>query len=298
MAPRLTPGTTAVDLHVHPQTEDFLAAMGARRGQMGSHFGKERTPVSFAELADDYRRRKMMAVLLNSDDETQSGVPGAPNSLIGDAVRDHRDVFLGFCGIDPWKGTAALEQIRRAVDDYGALGVGELNPTRQRFLPNDPRHYPIWELCQELGLVVLFHAGFPGAGAGRPGGMGYLLENCRPVPYLDQVAADFPELRIVAAHPGWPWHLENLAAAWHKANYYLDLSGWAPKYFPAEVIHYANSIIPHKALFGSDWPVLSPDRWLSEFDELDFKPASRQKILLDNAVRLLGLDTEASPGAG
>ncbi len=293
MSPTLAPDTVAVDIHVHPQTEEFLAAMGARRKQMGSHFGTERQPVSFDELADRYRGRRMMAVLLNSDDETQSGVAGAPNALIGDAVRKHPDAFLGFCGIDPWKGAGALEEIRRAAGEYGALGVGELNPTRQRFLPNDQRHYPIWELCQELGLVVLFHAGFPGAGAGKPGGMGYKLDNCRPVPYLDDVAADFPELKIVAAHPAWPWHLENLAAAWHKANYYIDLSGWAPKYFPPEVVHYANSIIPHKTLFGSDWPVLGVDRWMKEFDELGFKEASRQQILLDNAVGLLGLERSA-----
>lgn len=290
--PRLAAGTVAVDVHVHPQTEEFLAAMGARRKQMGAHFGKERVAVSFDELADRYRQRHMMAVVLNSDDETQTGVQAAPNSLIGKAVSDHPDVYLGFCGIDPWKGPAALEEIRRCHGEYGVVGVGELNPTRQKFLPNDPQHFPIWELCAELGLVVMFHCGFAGAGAGKPGGMGFRLDPCRPVPYLDDVAAEFPELSIIAAHPGWPWHLENLAAAWHKRNYYLDLSGWAPKYFPPEVVHYVNSVIPRKALFGTDWPVVEVDRWLSEFDALGIKEQSRRRILLENACELFGLEAD------
>lgn len=288
--PKLAPGTVAIDVHTHPQTAEFLAAMGARAKQMGSHFGKERTPVSFAEQADQYRARNMMAVIVNSDDETQSGVPGAPNALLGQAMIDHPDVFLAFCGVDPWKGQAALEEVRRAHGEYGILGVGELNPARQRFYPNDPRFDPLWELCAELGLVVMFHSGFPGAGAGTPGGMGYELDYARPIPYLDSVAARFPELRIVAAHPGWPWHLENLAACWHKSNYYIDLSGWAPKYMSPEVVRYANSLITRRVLFGTDWPVLQAERWMAEFDELGFKPESKQRIVLDNAVELFSLE--------
>jgi hypothetical protein len=280
---------TAIDVHVHPQTPEFLAAMGARRTQMGEHFGKQRQPVSFGELADRYRERSMMAVLVNSDDETQSGVAGAPNRLLGDAVAEHPDVFVAMCGVDPWKGRAALEEVRRCHGEYGVLGVGELNPSRQRFRPDDARFYPLWELCAGLGLVVMFHCGFPGAGAGTPGGMGYELDYARPVPYLDAVAARYPELRIIAAHPGWPWHLENLAACWHKSNYYIDLSGWAPRYLPPEVVRYADSLISDRVLFGSDWPVLEPDRWLREFAELPVRAESREKILLRNAIKLFGL---------
>ncbi|GII90512.1 amidohydrolase family protein [Sinosporangium siamense] len=285
----MTDDLVAIDVHTHPQTEEFLAAMGRRRGQMGSHFGKERTPVSFAAQADVYRERRMMAVIVNSDDETQSGVIGAPNDLLGRAQAEHPDVFLAFAGIDPWKGKAAIEEIRRCHAEYGIKGVGELNPGRQRFFPNDRHFYPIWEACAELGLVVMFHGGFLGAGAGTPGGMGYKLEYTRPIPYLDDVAADFPELKIISAHPGWPFHLDNLAACWHKSNFYIDLSGWAPKYWPPDVVHYANSIITKRVLFGTDWPVLEVDRWVKEFDDLGFKETSRRRIMLDNAKELFGL---------
>ncbi|MFE6996511.1 amidohydrolase family protein [Microbacterium sp. NPDC057659] len=279
----------AIDVHTHPQTEEFIAAMGSRHTQMAKHFGRERPIVSFAEQADQYRDRKMMAVIVNSDSETTSGIKGAPNDLLGKAQQDHPDVFLAFAGIDPWKGQAAVAEIRRMHDEYGIKGVGELNPARQKFLPNDRRFYPIWETCAELGLVVMFHSGFPGAGAGTPGGGGYRLENARPIPYIDDMAADFPELNIISAHPAWPWHLDNLAMVWHKSNVYLDLSGWAPKHLPADVRQYANSVITDRVLFGSDWPVMTVERWMSEFDELGFKPESRQKILLDNARKLFRL---------
>src|SRR5690606_23626080 len=166
----------AIDVHTHPQTEEFLVAMGKHRTQMGKHFGAERKPVSFAAQADLYRERSMMAVILNSDSETTSGVPGAPNDLLGQAQADHPDVFIAFAGIDPWKGKAAIAEIRRCHAEYGIKGVGELNPARQKFLANDRRFYPIWETCAELGLVVMFHGGFPGAGAGTPGGGGYKLD--------------------------------------------------------------------------------------------------------------------------
>lgn len=279
----------AIDVHTHPQTEEFINAMGNRHKQMAAHFGRERPIVSFAEQADQYRDRKMMAVIVNSDSETTSGIKGAPNDLLGKAQQDHPDVFLSFAGIDPWKGAAAVEEIKRMHGEYGIKGVGELNPSRQKFLANDRRHYPIWETCAELGLVVMFHSGFPGAGAGTPGGGGYRLENAKPVPYIDDVAADFPELNIISAHPAWPWHLENLAMVWHKSNVFLDLSGWAPKYLPEEVKHYANSVITDRVLFGSDWPVMTVDRWMTEFDALGFKEESRKKILLDNARRLFKL---------
>lgn len=279
----------AIDIHTHPQTEEFLAAMGARRRQMGEHFRQERRPVSFAEQADMYRERRMMAVLCNSDDETVSGVPGAPNDLIGQAVADHPDVFIPFAGIDPHKGAAAIDEIRRCHAEFGIRGIGELNPVRQKFFPNDESFYPIWETCQELGVVVMFHMGFAGAGAGRPGGMGYKLDAARAIPHLDDVAADFPELQIIHAHPGWPFHHEAIAACWHKANFWIDLSGFAPRYFPPETVRYANNLIQDRVLFGTDWPVIPIDRWLDEFEALDIKPQVRTKIMRDNAVRLLRL---------
>src|SRR5690606_3074572 len=119
---------------------------------------------------------------------------------------------------------------------------------------------------------------------------GIKLRYGRPVPHLDDVAADFPNLQIIAAHFGWPWHLELMAIARHKGNVWVDLSGWSPRYFPEEVIRYCNSVIPDKFLFGSDFPLLTPDRWMEEFDALGIKDEVRRMVLVDNASRLLGLE--------
>lgn len=280
----------AIDVHVHPRTEEFIKAAGPRAEQMAAYFQREVKPVSFAELADQYRERQMMAVLMNSSDVTSSGRQPVPNDVIADAVRRHPDVFIGFGIVDPWQGKLAQAEIRRCNQELGLRGIGELNPGRQHFYPNDTRFYPLWEEAQQQGLVVLFHGGMMGAGAGTPGGMGYKLKYGRPIPYLDDVAADFPELQIIGAHPSWPWQEESLAIARHKGNFYIDLSGWAPKYFPPSLVQYANTVIQDKVLFGSDWPLITVERWLEEFEQLPLKPEVRQKIMLDNARRLLKLD--------
>lgn len=279
----------AIDIHVHLSDEAAIKAAGPRHQQMAQYFGRERKPVSIDEMADQYRERKMMAVIMNSTDITTSGRQPVPNDHIAEAVRKHPDVFIGFGVIEPQLGKLALDEIRRCHEELGLRGIGELNPGRQHFYPNDPKFYPLWEECAKRNMIVLFHGGMMGAGAGTPGGMGYKLKYGRPIPYLDDVAADFPELKIIGAHPSWPWQDESLAICRHKTNFYIDLSGWAPKYFPPQLVQYANSIIQDRVLFGSDWPAISVERWLEEFEQLPFKPEVRQKIMLDNAKKLLGL---------
>ena len=128
-----------------------------------------------------------------------------------------------------------------------------------------------------------------GAGAGTPGGMVYKLKYGRPIPYLDDIAADFPELNIVGAHPAWPWQEESLAIARQKPNYYIDLSGWAPRYFPSQLVQYAGSILQDLVLFGSDWPAMQVERWLEGFEGLPIKAEVRPKMMLENRRRLLRL---------
>ncbi|MCW2760843.1 MAG: 4-hydroxyphenyl-beta-ketoacyl-CoA hydrolase [Marmoricola sp.] len=278
----------AIDCHVHPWDDVSLGSMGGgRQGAMSSYFGRELPPVSMADLAEAYRGRAMMAVLLASDDSTSSGLPPVPNDHIARAVRDYPDTFLGFGGVDPWMGRLALEEVRR-IKDLGLHGL-KFNPGRQHFYANDPRFAPLWGLAAELGLVCLFHTGMMGNGAGVRGGLGFKLKYTAPIPYLDDIAADHPGLTLISAHPGWPWQDEQLAMARHKGNVYLDLSGWAPRYFPPQLVQQVNRLLPDRTLFGSDWPVITPERWLAEFDQLPFDDAVRRKILLDNAKALFGL---------
>ncbi len=109
------------------------------------------------------------------------------------------------------------------------------------------------------------------------------------MPYLDDLAADFPNLTIIGAHPSWPWQEEMLAIAVHKTNVYIDLSGWSPKYFPPSLVQYANTLLQDRVLFGSDYPFITPERWLKDFEKAGFKPEVHEKILFQNAQRLLNL---------
>ena len=275
----------AIDVHVHPTSPEAIGVLGADLEAMGRYFGREIPQISMDELAQQYRARKMMAVLLAMDTSTSTGWPPVPNDHIAAAVRAHADVFIGFAGVDPWKGRLAVDEARRAREVLGLRGL-KLHPGLQKFAPNDDRFYPLWAAAAELGLVCLFHTGMMGTGAGLPGGGGYKLKYVNPL-LLDDVAADFPSLEIIMAHPGWPWQPEQIAMARHKANLYIDLSGWSPKYFPGELVQNINGLLQDKCLFGSDWPFLTPERWLADFAALPIGEAVRRKILRDNARRVL-----------
>lgn len=285
MTPLTMDEIVGIDVHVHmrgnPETEQ------TRYFDKYFHNKKPQAETIDA-LADEYRAHKMMAVLLNVTEVTVSGNAGLPNDAVAAAVHDYPDVFVGFGAIDPWQGKLAENEIRRCKEELGLTGVGELNPARQHFYPNDTRFYPIWEVADELGMPVLFHTGMAGAGAGAPGGLGVKLKYCQPM-LLDDVAADFPTLKIIAAHPSWPWQAESLAIARHKGNYFVDLSGWGPKYWPSELTQHLNTTIQDKAMFGSDSPAIDLDRWLHEFSDIPLKDEVRQKVMKENALSFFGL---------
>jgi predicted TIM-barrel fold metal-dependent hydrolase len=106
---------------------------------------------------------------------------------------------------------------------------------------------------------------------------------------IDDVAVDFPDMPIILAHPSWPWQDEALSICLHKPQVYIDLSGWSPKYFPPQLVHYANTQLKHKVLFGTDYPLLTPERWLKDFATLDIRDEVRPLILKENAAKLLKL---------
>lgn len=229
----------------------------------------------------------MMAIVFDVDAETSTGIK-ISNDEIAELVQKSDGLLIGFASVDPWKGAAAMKEMERC-HRLGLRGL-KLQPITQGFFLNDRRFYPLWDACQSLGLPILVHTGTTAIGGGSPGGRGLHLKYAQPIPALDDVAADFPRLTIIAAHPGWPWHSELLAVARHKGNVYVDLSGWSPKYFPDEVVKYLNSVIPDKFLFGSDFPLLKPERWLADFATLPVKDPVRRKVLYENACRLFGVD--------
>jgi predicted TIM-barrel fold metal-dependent hydrolase len=285
----------AIDVHVHLYTGEKRKQSSRAQADAKNVFGGDRPRPTADELADFYRGLDMMAVVFDVDAETLNGIR-ISNDEIADAMERYPEVLIGFGSVDPWKGAAAVQEIERCIGELGLRGM-KFQPASQAFFPDDEQFYPLWSKCQELGVPIIFHTGTTAIGAGSPGGRGIKLKHCRPIPHIDDVAADFPELQIVMAHPAWPWHDEGLAVARHKGNVWIDLSGWAPKYFPQSVVQYANSLLQDKVLFGSDFPMLSPERWLKEFTELPFKETVRPKILLHNATRLLKLDLDKDGGA-
>lgn len=279
----------AIDMHVHPGTKEYLVDAGGKYlADALVYFNKKDAVVSLEEMANHYRDLDMIAVLLAWDTETQSGLPPVSNDYVAAAVQKYPESFIGFASVDPWKGKIAVAELTRAVKSLGLRGL-KLHPIAQAFYLNDRRFYPLWETCASLKIPLLIHTGTTGVGAGVPGGNGLKLKYGRPIPYIDDIAADFPELTIIGAHPSWPWQEEMLALAVHKTNVYIDLSGWSPKYFSPSLVHYANTLLQDRVLFGSDYPFLTPERWIADFEKVGFKPEVRQKILVDNARRLLGL---------
>ena len=281
---------TAIDVHTHAEVSrtghSSLSPelMAASETYFAAHGHRQPT---IDETAEYYRQRRMAAVVFTVDAEHALGHPPIPNEEIAEDCAAHADVLIPFASHDPWRGRAAVRQARRLVAEYGVKGF-KFHPSLQAFSPDDRMAYPLYEAIEELGVPALFHTGQTGIGAGVPGGGGIRLKYSDPL-LIDDVAVDFPLLRIILAHPSFPWQDEALAVATHKPNVYIDLSGWSPKYFPPQLVRYANTLLKDKVLFGSDYPVITPDRWLSDFEKLDIKPEVRPRILKDNAARLLGL---------
>lgn len=290
--PRIDPDAiVALDMHVHIEADNHghLALDQRLMDASAEYFKSRQTPrtPTLESIAAYYRERHMAAVVFTVDAGTALRHPPLSSEEIAEQATAHADVLIPFGSVDPLRGAAAISQARRLVEVYGVRGF-KFHPSLQAFSPNDPDHYPLWQTLAELRTIALFHTGQTGIGAGLPGGYGIKLRYSDPM-LLDDVAADFPDLTIVLAHPSVPWVDSSISIATHKANVYLDLSGWSPKYFPPQLVRQASTLLQRKVLFGSDFPVLTPDRWLADFALLDVRDEARPLIHKENAVRLLGL---------
>jgi hypothetical protein len=269
-----------IDRHGHRGLDDELMQASARYFKSGH----ERTP-SLDTIAQHYRDRNMAAVVFTVDCGSATGHAANSVEEIAEGAARHNDVLIPFGSVDPWRGKESVRRVRRLVEDHGVKGF-KFHPSLQAFEPNDRRFYPLYEAIAESGVPALFHTGQTGIGAGLPGGHGIKLRYSDPM-LLDDVAADFPDLTIVLAHPSVPWQDAAISIATHKANVYIDLSGWSPKYFPPQLVKAANSMLKRKVLFGSDFPVIQPDRWMHDFEQLDVKDEVRPLIFKQNALAML-----------
>jgi uncharacterized protein len=284
----------AIDVHTHAEEpcnharddgyNEFQEGMAA---YFRNPAGAEGMLPTVQETAAYYRERRIGAVIFPVDAERETGFRRYSNEEVAEICAENDDILIPFASIDPWKGKMAAREARRLIRDFGVRGF-KFHPTFQGFWPNDPMAYPFYEVLEEEGVVALFHTGQTGVGSGMRGGMGMRLKYSNPM-NIDDIAVDFPDLRIIMAHPAFPWQEEALSVAQHKPNVYIDLSGWSPKYFPEILVKYANSLLKKKMLFGSDWPAITPDRWLADFETAPFRDEVRPLILKENARRLFGL---------
>jgi uncharacterized protein len=283
---------TAIDVHVH-----VLASVaeqersGAEASSLAGTFGTI-PELTVPELAAYYRERSMAAVVFTVDSVTRTGRESrVSNEEIAEQAADYADTLIPFASVDPGRGAAGVRIARRLIDEHHVRGF-KFHPSAQEFYPNDRAAYALYEVIAEAGLPALFHSGQTGVGSGQRAGGGIRLKYSNPI-HLDDVAVDFPDMPIIIAHPSVPWQDEALAVAGHKPQVYIDLSGWSPKYFAPQLVKQANSLLKKKVLFGSDFPAITPDRWLADFAKLDLKDEVRPLILKDNAIRLLGLAPDA-----
>lgn len=280
----------AIDMHVHVEQDSHgCCALDQELLDASAKYfksGDERTP-TVEHLAAYYRERKIAAVIFTVDASTGLGHPSISSEEIAELAADHADILIPFGSVDPLAGAAAVSRATSLAEQHGVRGF-KFHPSLQAFEPNDKAYYPLYQRLEELGLPAVFHTGQTGIGAGLPGGRGIKLRYSNPM-LLDDVAADFPGLTIILAHPSVPWQDEAISMATHKSNIYIDLSGWLPKYFPTQLVRAANGQLRHKVLFGSDYPVISPDRWMASFADLDMKPEVLPLIMKQNAINVLGL---------
>ena len=273
---------TAIDVHVHLEhTGETTDADEKAKAYFKG--GADRRPEALAEY---YRSRKMACVVFTVD-ERLTGRAHLSNEAVVELARAHPDVIIPFASLDPTRGPEAVRQAKRLVDEGVIRGL-KLHPPVQQFAPNDRVAYPLYEVFAGAKLPVLFHTGHSGIGTGMPGGGGIRLKYGNPM-LIDDVAVDFPEMPIILAHPSFPWQDEAISVCLHKPTVYIDLSGWSPKYFSPTLVQYANTLLKHKVLFGTDYPLLTPDRWLADFEKIAIKDEVRPLILKENAVRLFGL---------
>ncbi len=272
---------TAIDVHVHC----MRSARPQPEGTKAPSIRLQVEPQTIDQEAAFYREQKM-AFCVFGIDTASSGGRGVGTDEILEAAARHADVIIPFANVDPKRGKEGVKDAKRYIE-AGVKGF-KFHPPAGDYYANDKICYPLYEVLAEHKIVALFHTGQTAVAQGARAGGGIRLKYGNPI-YLDDVAADFPEMPIIMAHPSFPWQDEALSIALHKPQVYIDLSGWLPKYFPPQLVQYSNTLLKRKVLFGSDYPMITPERWLASFAESPFRDDVRPLILKENAVQLFGL---------
>ena len=259
---------------------NLLRPVGGHAREAGENvFGR----YGSAEWLREGTRLEALLAEMDASGVAVAGLTSTDFEAVAEAVAAHPTRFFGILSPDPTAIMACLRRIERAVVRHGFKAV-KIEPFLWNKPPTDRMYYPIYAKCVELDVAFTTQIGHTGPL--------YPSEVGRPI-YLDQVALDFPELRIVGGHIGWPWHDEAIALAWKHANVWIDTSAHVPKHFPPTFTHFMRTFGKDKCLFASDWPLLPIARPLAELDQhCALAEDVRRKFLRDNAVRAFKLDVQ------
>jgi predicted TIM-barrel fold metal-dependent hydrolase len=216
--------------------------------------------------------------------EHEWGTDAEYNDRVATLLERYPDRFAcGFAAVDPRRPMEAVRELDRAYNELGLRGA-IFEPGFLKISPADACCYPIYAKCTELGIPVGLHTGINFSSHGP-------IENGRPL-LVDRVACDFPDLTIICHHGGWPWPHEAVAVAWKHSNVYLEFGAIAPRYLAdrggwGDIVHFMDTVLRERVIFGTDWPMLRYERALEEIDGLGLREESRRRFLHDNAQALL-----------
>jgi predicted TIM-barrel fold metal-dependent hydrolase len=211
--------------------------------------------------------------------------------FVADLVAKRPDRFSGLIGVDPTEGMKGVRELEYAVKELGFVGA-HLYPHWFEMAPDHAKYYPLYAKCCELDVPIQMQVGHClRYSAERP-----LRSVGRPIT-LDTIACDFPELKLVGIHIGWPWTEEMIAVAYKHPNVYIGSDAYAPKHWDPAFVHFLNTFGQDKVLFGTDFPVIDPERAIREIDEMQIREGSKRKFLRDNAVKLYNLKIPATAPA-
>jgi uncharacterized protein len=276
-----------IDLHCYAGTQAWIDSQGPYVAALAKYWKRAWAPKSEDDVVAEFTAAGVEACLVALDLETTVKTPPCTNDYVHGMWKRHpRRIIQCWGTLDPFKPDA-IPEAKKAVEQLGFIGF-HFHPIMQHFAVNDRRVYPLIEVIDALKAAVMIDVGTTGMGAGLPGGMGARIRHAHPSA-IDDLAADFPNLKIIAAHPGWPWVDETTAVLLHKGNVFWEMSGWAPKYLPEQLKKDIRGRLQDKVMFGSDYPSMPYERIFREWDELGYSPEMMEKLFHGNAERVLGL---------
>lgn len=276
----------ATDVHVHPPTRGL-------DGDAYHYFKRDPNalPKTDEDFASLYAGQDVKALLIGWHPSTvHEGARNSNDYVLGLAER-HPQAFAGvLASLDMGEVNAhqRIAEAKKLAENPLVKGF-KFHPPDQGFYPTDRKHSELWEQLEASGKPVMFHTGFTVLGADSDGGKGIALDHGRPI-HLDTLARDFPRMKIIAAHPGWPWVEELLGVATHKKNIFVDTSGYLAEQLPELFQRAIRGRLQDRALFGTDFPYVDIEKALVSFDKLDLKDNVKEKILLANARALFHLE--------